>query len=388
MRSQVIAMGFAASLSAGASLDAQPAAGTDQSPCVAAASSARGTVRRLDGGAVGRGVPVTVAWNVLTLKGLSVRTERCERTAETTDEGAFEVSGVPLDETVLLSAIGGSGEAGVSLRHDTADPVRSPLTIYLPAADEVAEAIRGGGTCQTLGRVVNTTGAPVRDARVRVDGQAAVLTDWQGAFRTRTCAPDGAAFDVRGLTVAPAEWWMPLTSQAPVVAISLDRPRPRLDAVVVRATQGEYRDVTGFNRRCRGGTGRCLTLENLSQSQPASMREFINASKGALVTWNGRVSLGRYPGCPARLMVNGVYDPGMEQNGLNMDDIVGVELHGSLPLEFGGFTVLDLLLSQNSWYWTGDFSDLPFRRPGRLAGGWCGAVVVWTTWGLGREIGS
>jgi hypothetical protein len=118
------------------------------------------------------------------------------------------------------------------------------------------------------------------------------------------------------------------------------------------------------------------------------MREFINASKGALVTWNGRVSLGRYPGCPARLMVNGVHDPGMEQNGLNMDDIVGVELHGSLPLEFGGFRVLDVLLSQNSWYWTGDFGDVPFRRPGRFADGWCGAVVVWTTWGLGGEIGS
>lgn len=382
MRSRVIAVGVVTSLSAGASLAAQPAGAPEPSPCVAVATSARGTVQRLDGGAVGRGVRVTVGWNVLLLDGLSVRTARCERTSETSDDGAFDVAGVPQDETVLLTAVGPSGEVGVSLRHDTADPVRSPLTIYLPTADEVAEATRGVGTCQTLGRVVNTVGAAVPDARVRVDGQAAVLTDWRGAFRSRTCAPDGVAFDVRGLTVAAGEWWMPLTSTTPIVAISLDRPR--LAPVIVRAPQREYRDVTGFHRRCRGGMGQCIALAELGESRPVTMRDLVARSRGALASWGGRVSLGRSLGCPARVLVNGVEDPLMAVVALEMDDVVGVELHGSVPLEFGG----DRFASIIDAGFTGplDEGELPvvnFRDRRRQQ---CGAVVVWTSWGLGQYI--
>lgn len=388
MRRQMIAVGVVTCLCATAPLTAQSEAATQQSPCVNAVSSVRGAVSRLGGGVVGRGVRVTVAWNEMHLSGLAVRTVRCERTAETRDDGTFDVSGIPQDETLLLTAVGPSGEAGVSLRHDATDLVRSPLHVYLPTADEVAEGARSAGTCQTLGRVVNTTGTPVPNARVRVDGREALLTDWRGAFLSRTCAPSGAAFDVRGLTVAAGEWWMPLAAPTAVVAISLDRPRPRLDAVVVRAPQREYRDVTGFNRRCRGGTGMCMTLADLRQTQPASLRDFVHASKGALMTWNGRIALGRFAGCPAAVLVNGASDPGWDLNALNMDQVVGVELHGSAPLEFGGQSAVNpVFLLGNSNYWAGDGLEMPFNSRGRFANGRCGAVVVWTSWGLlGQDI--
>lgn len=387
MRKLMIAVGVVTYLAAGAPLAAQVETASEPSPCANAISTARGTVSRLGGGAVGQGVRVTLAWNALQLSGLAVRALRCERSAETRDDGTFEISGVPQDETFLLMAVGPSGEAGVSLRHAAADVGGASLMVFLPTVGEVSEAAQHSGSCQTAGRVVSPTGTPVPNARVRVDGREAVLTDWRGAFLSRTCGPSGAEFDVRGLTVAAGEWWMPLTAPAAVVAISLDRPRPRLDAVVVRAPQQEFRDVTGFNRRCRGGTGACMTLADLQQSQPASMRDFISASKGALLAWNGRITLGRFAGCPATVLVNGTSDPGWDLNALNMDQVVGVELHGRAPLEFGGLVAVNPVFWRgNSNDWAGDILEMPVNLRGRFAGGTCGAVVVWTSWGLGQEI--
>lgn len=339
----------------------EPATRRD-APCTAASGEVRGVVRRLDEAAVPAGLAVSIGWNALMLQGLSVRTERCERTAITRDDGSFVATGVPSDESLVLVVTGTDGDVGVAVRHEAGDATTSPLTVFLPAAADVAAASEPGTgrACHTRGRVVNGNGGPVANARVRVAGSDAVRTGPQGDFDAPACGTDGTSFDIRGLNVARGDWWVSVTPTPRYWAISLDRPLPRLDAVVVTAPRREFADVTGFEQRRRSGWGRYVTRDDILRRMPAHIQYMLEGFPGLQIVGNGQVRIARNVGlsCTASVFVDGMYLQAFDLNMIDVMSVYGVEVYrGS--------------------------SDTPpqFQPVGRAG---CGAVVIWTRRGVER----
>lgn len=328
--------------------------------CAIGAAEVRGVVRRLDGASVPAGLAVSIGWNVLQLQGLSVRTERCERAVVTQDGGAFVASGVPSNESLLIIAAGANGDVGVALRHEAGGAGSAPLSVFLPASADV-EAAGDPGTgraCRTRGRVLNATGKPVANARVRVAGSDVVRTDAQGAFDAPACGSDGTTFDVRGLDVARGEWWVSLSGVPRYWAVSLDRPMPRLDAVVVTAPRREFADVTGFDQRRRGAWGRFITREDIERRMPMRLQFMLEGLPGVMVGANGQIRMSRNLGlgCAPAIFVDGMFLQGFDLSMIDPLTVYGIEVYRSA-------------------------ADTPpqFLPPGRGA---CGAVVVWTRRGL------
>lgn len=333
--------------------DAEPAA------CSSGATTIRGVVRRLDGASVS-GVPVSIGWNVLLLQGLAVRTERCERRAVSAADGSFTATGVPDDESLLLVAAGPDGDVGVALRHEAGTNAPSPLTVYLPAVSDVQAAgpAATGKACRSRGRVVNAAGQPVVGARVKAAGSDVVRTDPQGAFDAPACGTDGTTFDIRGLNVARGEWWVGTEQPPSYWAISLDRPLPRLDAVIVTAPRREFVDVTGFEQRRRGAFGRFVTRADIEQRMPLRVQFMLEGLPGVQVSPSGQVMLSRNMGlgCTPNVFVDGQNLLGFDLNLIDPQTVYGIEVYRGA-------------------------TDTPaqFQPVGR---GGCGAVVIWTRRGI------
>jgi hypothetical protein len=330
------------------------------SACSAGSSEVRGLVRRLDGAPVAAGLPVSVGWNVLLLQGLSVRTERCERSTVTDEGGTFRVTGVPQDEALVLVAAGLAGEVGVALRHDASGSATQPLQVYLPAASDVEAAgpVGAGKACRTRGRVVNAGGAAVGNARVRVAGSDVVRTDAQGGFDAPACGTNGTSFDIRGLNVARGEWWVSVSPAPTYWAVSLDRPLPRLDAVVVTAPRRDFTDVTGFEQRRRSGWGRFVTRADIESRMPQRVQFMLEGMPGVRVIADGTVRMTRAANlaCSASVWVDGMYLQAFDLSMIDPTTVYGIEV-----------------------YRGGNETPPQFQSPTRGA---CGAVLVWTKRGL------
>lgn len=352
---------FAAMVAPAGAAAQDPARADANAPaCGVGGREVRGVVRRLDGAEVPAGLAVSIGWNVLQLQGLSVRTERCERAATTQAGGGFVVSGVPGDESLVVVAAGAAGEVGVSLRHEADTTGASPLVVFLPGAADVdsTDEPGTGRACRTRGRVVNLSGAPVTNARVRVAGGDVVRTDLTGAFDAPGCGTNGTTFDIRGLNVARGEWWVSVSPTPRYWAVSLDRPLPRLDAVVVTAPRRTFTDVTGFEQRRRSGWGRYVTREDIMRRMPQRVQFMLEGLPGVQVGGGGQVRMTRSLGlgCTAAVFVDGMFLQGFDLNMIDPMTVYGVEVYRSA-------------------------NDTPpqFMPPARGA---CGAVVIWTRRGL------
>jgi hypothetical protein len=266
--------------------DLQP---VPRSLCAAQGVPVRGAVRRLDGQSVAHGIGVTAVWTVRQVDGFGLRTERCERAVITDSAGQFVLPSLPTDEQLLMLATAPGGEVGVAVRHGDGLIGEAPLAIYLPAVrdvEAVPEMPRGAAAApraasRTRGHVVGRDGTPIPLALVRVDGTNEARTDARGRFDIPGCGDDGVALDVRALSAAPGSWWMPFEEPPPLMAISLDRPLPQLDAVTVRARHWEGA-AGGFDARRRMGLGRFVTIEDIERSNPGRLSALL-AGLGARV---------------------------------------------------------------------------------------------------------
>jgi hypothetical protein len=306
---------------------------------------------------------VVVGWNVLVAKGMAVRTVRCERPVTADAQGRFTVDSMPDDESLIALATGASGEVGVAVRMQAGNTELNPVTVYMPSESDAAAAPvpASGKACTTLGRVLTVRGTPVANARVRVEDADVVRTDAGGAFSAPVCGRDGTSFDIRGLDVTRGQWWVSTAGTPTVWAISLDRPVPRLDAVVVSAPRNEYRDITGFEDRRKGGFGKFVTREDIAQRNPIRVAFMLEGMPGVQVSNNGStVAMGRSTAagrsalmpCQAAVYLDGMWVPGFDLAMMDPQSVMGIEVYrgaAETPPQF-----------------------IPVR------GGGCGAVVIWT----------
>lgn len=360
--------------SLGGALSAQTSPDAASEPCSTGLAQVEGVVRRIGGAPIGGRVEVSIGWNVILMKGITVRTARCERRIIAGADGAFRVAGLPADQPLLLKATGPAGEVGVALRHDA---LSQPLAVFLPATADIDAAPRAlgfsGSACRTRGRVVNRDGEAVASARVQVADHATVTTDARGAFDVPVCDSNGTSFDVRSLAVARGTWWVDTPSVPPAWALSLDRALPTLEQVVVRAPQREFRDVTGFERRRRIGAGRFITRADILRRKPVRVQDLVAELPGVLISPDGElVTYGRRGGpmgCPLSVVWDGIPAPGFDLNAISPDEVQGIEVYsGFMPLEY------NFLVPQPFWFGGASSS--------------CGALLIWTQQGIGRAIGS
>lgn len=355
----VPAAALLAALMAGGRVTAQaPSARADGQPpvCRQTATRVNGTVERLGGGGVA-GAQVTIGWNVLELRGMEVRTVRCQVEVASAADGRWQADSVPADESLVLTAATAQGEAGVAVRAAVAAPM-PPVTVYLPSTADLAAAAAAGPACRTRGRVVGPTGIPVAQAAVRVERGGTIRTDEQGAFDAPQCGKDGTAFDVRGLAVARADVWVRVDPAPRAWVLSLDRAIPKLDAVVVKAPRIEFTDATGFEQRRRQGMGRFVTRADIVRRNPSNLVWMFEGMPGVTVTGN-RVTITRNLGrpCPAATYLDGMYVPLFDLSMIDPQSVYGIEVYRG-P------------------------ADTPMQFQQGRSGAACGAIAVWTRRGL------
>jgi hypothetical protein len=130
---RAIVLGATVAWLAAGALGAQASGSEPRVGCAAPGVDVRGAVERLGGGLLGPDVRVTIGWNVMLVRGMTVRTERCERTADDAADGQFRATGVPTATSLLLTATTGDGDVGVAIRHDVLPPPSGWLMVYVPA---------------------------------------------------------------------------------------------------------------------------------------------------------------------------------------------------------------------------------------------------------------
>ncbi|MCC7054472.1 MAG: TonB-dependent receptor [Gemmatimonadaceae bacterium] len=197
-----------------------------------------------------------------------------------------------------------------------------------------------------LGTVVDSSGAPVRDATIEV--VTALLeqrSDSLGRFAFRNLPPRRHIVRVRRVGYSPTFLFADLTDSTATRARIVVRQfaGQNLGLVVVRATRMPVR-MRGFLQRAerRSGWGRIMTEKEILERHPLQTTDLLRMIPGVRVNFDSRRSsmvTGR-GGCLMGVFINGF--PAPQLSGMGIDDMVntldlaGIEVYngiGGVPAE-------------------------------------------------------
>lgn len=215
----------------------------------------------------------------------------------------------------------------------------------------------GASRRELVGRVRDSTGAPVRDVEVEVRG-VSTRTLADGFFRLFTTATDTATISVRRLGFAPETAFVAARQGRWDTLIVVLRPVAQaLDPMKIENIPIRMR---AFEERRRRGLGVFVTRQEIAEHNSMQPSDALRIRRGIRLV---RLRHGGYgvrfsmfsmrQNCAPALWVDGQRARDMELDDLSSDDIEGIELYDSFsitPFEFS----------------RGD-SELP-----------CGTIVVWT----------
>jgi hypothetical protein len=196
------------------------------------------------------------------------------------------------------------------------------------------------------GSVVDSTGAPVRDATVDVvTALVDTRTDSLGRFIVRDLPPRRHILRVRRVGYAPTYLAADLTdsTSARIRIVVRQFAGQNLGLVVVRATRSTAR-LQGFLARAdkKSGWGQILTYDDIQARHPLRTSDVFMAMAGVRVNRNafGSGTLTGRAGCRMAVFVNGFPVP--QRAGAGIDemvapqDLAGIEVYngiGGVPSE-------------------------------------------------------
>jgi carboxypeptidase family protein len=301
-----------------------------------------GAVRDADSRTLLSGVTVTVVWPHLTLAAL--RHEGVETRADsamTDSTGTYRICGVATGLNVHAQAQAGSFATGIVQLMAGERPVaRRDFSLSRRA---VGDSGRGGSTL--TGRIRASTGRPVAEAIVVVEGSDSAASDAEGRF-VLTRLPGGTQWlRARAVGFAPRETGVDLPSSG-VDSLDLElHAITELDTITVVATARTRRVLGEVDERRKLGLGytlgpdeiqRRVTLRSVLQSFPSvTVQGTMNSF--TVFMRSGSMSPMSSAYCVADLRIDGIPSTWDLLSSYEPKDIAAVEVYpraSTVPLQY------------------------------------------------------
>jgi hypothetical protein len=323
-----------------------------------------GRVREPDSDVAAEGARVSFVWYDPDPPGLPMGlhpTKRQPRVREATvaADGTYRLCGLPekFEGKLQAQRKDGGATAEVTVTQDGGLlALRSMSVAPLPA---VATATTPGtpaaparrGTARVFGKVLNSAGAPVPNARVGLVGTTATaVTRANGDFLLDSLPAGTQAIAVRQLGYQPTEQTVELSSRAPArVTVKLGKFVPVLSAVEVVSKRDEGLQSVGFLDRKRNSTGghfmegdeidrrHALQFTDLMRTMPGLRVQSAGGTNQTMLT-SSRSTTGS--GC-VTIFIDGAkmeqLEPGDLDSFARPDETAAIEVYssgGSMPPQF------------------------------------------------------
>ena len=307
------------------------------------------------------GASVVVSWNEMSVDRSTLQAIMTPRTgrARVDSTGIYRLCGVPTDEYLLLQ-VQKDGRAGSALRADVSDSVgfkRLDLTFSANASRELvsaaanadtAEAAPLTGTAALTGTVRSSTGVPLADVLIRVEGAArSARTDSVGRFRLDGLPAGSQLVEARRVGFFIGHQSVALRSGRAVdVQLSIGRI-VSLDSIRVVAQRSRYRE---FEQHRRSPAGKFFSEEQIADRHALDTSDLLRLIPGFRVVGLGEdakvTSTRSARPCSPNVMI---------------DNFPNQALNIVRPRDIGAMEV---------------YNDAAGGPPGQNRG--CGVIVIWT----------
>jgi protocatechuate 3,4-dioxygenase beta subunit len=277
--------------------------------------------------------------------------QRWRVTSRADSIGGYWICGVPLDLGLRLRATTDSAASGL---------VDLPLEgLRVQRRDLMIGA--GGETGMIAGRIADSSGRPIPDARVMADGVAEIRSAEDGRFVVRGVPVGTRQVEVFSIGMSPVVTSVQVMPNDTATVVATMRRITTLDVVRVTASPMVRRLVREFEERRRTGAGYTRdsteianhgTLSSVFFEFPSVRVESIRSAGTAFMISMPATSGGR---CMANVIIDGRRSDFQELAFLRPGEIAAIEVYPrrmSLPMQF----------VQNDT---------------------CGVVVVWTKYQFG-----
>lgn len=212
-----------------------------------------------------------------------------QRITETSADGSFRICGLPEELAANLIVQRGrseSPEIGLNL-----SPYLAVATVFIPRGDSVTrdtsvQRLPATGQVTLTGRVLNTAGAPLANARVSIDETDAVaISGDDGRFRLTELPAGTRILTVRAIGFEPVETAVPLRARAPGdLTVRMKRFSFSLDTVRITALREIAMQRIGFDERKKRGFGRFFDPEDLRRRSPLRLNNILETLPGLRYT--------------------------------------------------------------------------------------------------------
>lgn len=330
------------------------------------------------------GATVQASWPEWVFGKRSLGKEDVTRLAQSDSSGQFVLCNVPQATTVTAVAFSAADSTGkIELEIPPTDYFVADFVVDRSIGDSrPAEAPksendvrRGRGTIR--GTLMTPDGRPLVNAIARVLGSGStVRTDSAGTFRITDAVAGTQTLEVRAVGFEPQRKSVLLYPGTPVtVAMTAAKSTVRLDTVRVFAGRDIPPEVRRLEQRWRQGFGVIMDAETIQERASSRLSTVLYGIPG--------VRLGMQMGPGSSIWMRGSdgkeCSPTIFLDGFPFSTVSNESPSKGISFDL---TIDDLVLPA-------DVAALeiyarPTSVPGELfTGGRCGAIAVWTKWGLG-----
>ena len=315
-----------------------------------------GRVREPDSEVAAVGARVSFVWYdpdpVGLPSGVATKMKKVPRVRETTvaEDGTYRLCGLPEKFEGKLQAQrkdgGTTAEVAVSQDGNVLTLRSMSVAPRVVASDSTGARVQRKGTARVSGRVTNSAGAPVPNARVGLMGHdASTVTRANGEFTLDSLPAGTQSLIVRQLGYAPTEVPVELSGLTPRrVTVKMGAYVPELTAVEVVSRRDQGLDQVGFlGRKRMSAGGHFITPEQIEARKASRFTDLLTSVPTIRVSGNmGQTMLTatRGGGGCVNLVVDGSrwqqLGPGEIDSFLQATEISAIEVYAGsqVPIEF------------------------------------------------------
>lgn len=230
------------------------------------------------------GARVMLVWVDYVVAGNKLVKAPRQRVTSTGADGSFRICGLPEELAANLNVSKNkveSPELGLSLA-----PRLAVANVFLPSPDSArrdsTQRLPAAGTITLTGRILNSAGAPLPNARVSVDETDAVALSGENGRFTLTGLPAGTRIlTVRAIGYEPVETAVPLRTRASGdLTVRMTRFAIALDTVRISALRNIAMQRIGFDERRKAGFGKFFDPEDIKRRDPLRLNNLLETLPG------------------------------------------------------------------------------------------------------------
>lgn len=295
-----------------------------------------GTVR-FPGGQPASEARITAIWNdVAFAAATGIRSERLGGTVTADSRGQFVMCGVPIGVQLdLRASIGTSVTEWISIPHGAPGATRRNLVLARGADTTLVGAVRG--------RVQSGAGAPLPNARVRIEGALEQVTDDSGSFLLTGVRVGTRSISVRAIGAHPSTAAIDVMPGDTVRIAITSHSVPTVDTVRVSGSVVQERFLAEFEIRRELGIAKFVDSTTLTRL--GSTVSAILSRSTSRVDRTGELYLGPsqgiLPGCKPHIWIDRRLlrqeDNSIELRLINPSEIAAIEVYERrtmIPTEF------------------------------------------------------